>query len=408
MKATKNSEKISLSNTIFIIFILWILYNLILFPKTSINGAVKGLNLWFNVLIPSLFPFFIISEILVSLGFVDFMGDILGPIMKPLFNVSGKGAFPFTMSITSGYPVGTKIVSNMRKKQIISKIESQRLISFSSTSGPLFMIGAVSIGMLNSPQVGPLIVASHYLGAITVGLIFRFYKHNISFKYKDQKHNVFISAKNFLLFKNKNSKNLGTILSNSTKESINSILLIGGFVIFYSVLTEILYESKLFYLILKIFHEIIPFNISTNLLRGIASGIIEITVGCRTIAESNGIPLIQKLTSISFLIGWSGLSIHSQALNFISSTDINQKLYIFSKFLHGIFSGLFCYIIYNLKYKDMAITSFSVENYPWEVFSPANWTKILFSSIQLELIVIISLTIFSIISAIIGCHKNTI
>jgi sporulation integral membrane protein YlbJ len=408
MKATKNSEKISLSNTIFIIFILWILYNLILFPKTSINGALKGLNLWFNVLIPSLFPFLIISEILVSLGFVEFMGDILGPIMKPLFNVSGKGAFPFTMSITSGYPVGTKIVSNMRKKQIISKIESQRLISFSSTSGPLFMIGAVSIGMLNSPQIGPLIVASHYLGAITVGLIFRFYKHNISFKYKDQKHNVFISAKNFLLFKNKNSKNLGTILSNSTKESINSILLIGGFVIFYSVLTEILYESKLFYLTLKIFHKIIPFNISTNLLRGIASGIIEITVGCKTIAESNGIPLIQKLTSISFLIGWSGLSIHSQALNFISSTDINQKLYIFSKFLHGIFSGLFCYIIYNLKYKDMAITSFSVENYPWEVFSPANWTKILFSSIQLELIVIISLTIFSIISAIIGCHKNTI
>ncbi|MBE6082452.1 MAG: sporulation integral membrane protein YlbJ [Tissierellaceae bacterium] len=408
MKATKNSEKISLSNTIFIIFILWILYNLILFPKTSINGALKGLNLWFNVLIPSLFPFLIISEILVSLGFVEFMGDILGPIMKPLFNVSGKGAFPFTMSITSGYPVGTKIVSNMRKKQIISKIESQRLISFSSTSGPLFMIGAVSIGMLNSPQIGPLIVASHYLGTITVGLIFRFYKHNISFKYTDQKHNVFISAKNFLLFKNKNSKNLGTILSNSTKESINSILLIGGFVIFYSVLTEILYESKLFYLTLKIFHKIIPFNISTNLLRGIASGIIEITVGCKTIAESNGIPLIQKLTSISFLIGWSGLSIHSQALNFISSTDINQKLYIFAKFLHGIFSGLFCYIIYNLKYKDMAITSFSVENYPWEVFSPANWTKILFSSIQLELIVIISLTIFSIISAIIGCHKNTI
>ena len=117
----------------------------------------------------------IISEILIRLGFVDFIGKLLGPLMGPLFNLPGEGAFPISMAVISGYPVGAKLTSRLREERLISKIEANRLIAFTSTSGPLFMLGAVSIGMLQNPKIAPLILIPHYLSAILLGFIFSFY-----------------------------------------------------------------------------------------------------------------------------------------------------------------------------------------------------------------------------------------
>src|SRR5699024_3269382 len=158
--------------------VLWLLINIVLFPTTAINGATKGLSTWFSIVVPSLFPFFIISELLINLGFVEFIGSLLEPVMMPIFNVPGIGAFPFTISLISGYPVGVKLVSNLRLNNNISKVEAERLLSFSSTSGPLFMLGAVSVGMLKNSSLGPLIVYPHYLASLSLGFLFRYYKKN--------------------------------------------------------------------------------------------------------------------------------------------------------------------------------------------------------------------------------------
>ena len=159
-------KKNNISTIIYILISLFVLYNIIIHPQDCIKAASKGLLAWINIVVPSLFPFLVISELLIGLGFVDFIGVLLEPLMVPIFNVSGKGAFPFAMSITSGYPVGVKLVTRLRKDKKISKSEAQRLLSFSSTSGPLFMIGAISTGMLNNPLISPLIVYPHYLGCL--------------------------------------------------------------------------------------------------------------------------------------------------------------------------------------------------------------------------------------------------
>ena len=240
MEKIKILKKNYINTILYLIIILWFLFNIIAFPQNCMKAAHNGLLTWSNIVIPSLLPFFITSELLIGLGFVDFIGILLEPAMSPIFNVSGKGAFPLTMSITSGYPVGVKIVSNLRKNNHITKIEAQRLLSFCSTSGPIFMIGAIATGMLNNPLISPLIIFPHYLAALTIGLIFKYYKRNVQIKPIRYNQNIFkIALRKLFESREKNNKPLGLLLSNAVKEGINSMLLIGGFIVFYLSLIHI-------------------------------------------------------------------------------------------------------------------------------------------------------------------------
>ncbi len=385
---TKNN--FNKNNKIITILALWFLINITIFPKTAIDGATKGLTTWFNIVIPSLLPFFIISEILIELGFVEYIGTLLEPIMIPIFNVSGMGAFPFALSVISGYPVGVKLVSKLRQKNNISKNEAERLLSFSSTSGPLFMLGAVSTGMLKEPALGSLIIYPHYLAALSLGILFRFYKkHTYIYNLKiTNKHSNTISSKNNL--------NIGLLLSNSIKNSTSSIITIGGFMLLYSVLLEILYISKSFNLLIKLITYILPFNINSEVIKSFLSGIVEITIGCSKIAETN-IPLPYKIFIINFFIGWSGLSIHSQALSFLSKTDINSKLYIFTKFLHGLLSTCYSYILYKILYNNLIFQYNTKETFNFQVTSFSKWINILALSTQNLIYVIIVVLISAVI-----------
>src|SRR5699024_4062333 len=321
MYITRNKLSKSYKNNVpFILLVLWLLINIVLFPTTAINGATKGLSTWFNIVVPSLFPFFIISELLINLGFVEFIGSLLEPVMMPIFNVPGIGAFPFTMSLISGYPVGVKLVSNFRLNNNISKVEAERLLSFSSTSGPLFMLGAVSVGMLKNSSLGPLIVYPHYLASLSLGFLFRYYKKNTN------KYNLMLKNNSYYI--NKTYYSIAQLMSNSIKDATNTIISIGGFMILYSVLIEIIYISKFFDLFINFFINILPFNISIDVIKGIFAGIIEITTGCNKIATTN-LPSIWKLLIINFFIGWIGLSIHSQALSFLLESFINCNILFF-------------------------------------------------------------------------------
>ena len=96
--------------------------------------------------------------------------------MKPIFNIRGEGSFALIMGWLSGYPVGAKIACNFRKSQVCSKEECERLLSFTNNSGPLFIIGTVGISLYGNYYIGILLMLTHILACITVGIIFRFWK----------------------------------------------------------------------------------------------------------------------------------------------------------------------------------------------------------------------------------------
>ncbi len=133
--------------------------------------------------------------------------------------------------------VGAKIVANLKSQEVLSLEEAERLITFTNNSGPLFIIGTVGVSLLGDKQLGYILLVSHIISCLIVGIIFRNWK----------KTNKKISEKNIKKeSKSVGLKDFGKILGDSIRKSIITITNIGGFIVIFSVLISILNSSGFF------------------------------------------------------------------------------------------------------------------------------------------------------------------
>lgn len=134
-------------NTLFIAaFFIFLTATVITHPQASLQASKNGLAMWWEVVFPSLLPFFILSELLISFGIVRFVGVLLEPFMRPIFRVPGVGGFVLAMGMASGFPSGAKLTTRLRQERQLTRIEAERLVSFTNSSNPLFIFGAVAVG----------------------------------------------------------------------------------------------------------------------------------------------------------------------------------------------------------------------------------------------------------------------
>ena len=312
---------------------------LVIFSNTNLSAAKNGLVLWANSIVPSLFPFFVATELLSHTNFTYYLGRLLNRFMEPIFNVRGEGAFAFIMGIISGYPIGAKIAANFRENNICTKEECERLLSFTNNSGPLFIIGSVGCSMFGNSTIGFILLVSHLIASVTVGFIFRFWKYNVQTDEDNYRYDI--NAKDNISW-----SNLGGIIGNSISSSINTILLIGGFVVLFSVIISILQNSHILFVLSNFIEPIFTFlNIPKEFSVGIISGILELTNGLNIIANIPEKKLSINIIIASFLLGLGGISILFQVWSTISKTDLSIKPYIIGKILHACFSAFYTYCI---------------------------------------------------------------
>ncbi len=114
--------------------------SMVAYPDLAFSSAVKGLRVWWDVVFPALLPFFIAGQVLMALGVVNFMGVLMEPFMRPLFNVPGVGAFVVAMGLASGYPIGSVLTAKLRREGQLTKGEAERLMSFTNTADPLLTL----------------------------------------------------------------------------------------------------------------------------------------------------------------------------------------------------------------------------------------------------------------------------
>lgn len=349
------------NNLLTIIFCIFTIF-LFVFTSSNLLAAKEGFGLWINSIIPSLFPFLVAVELLKATNLSNKLGNYLSPIMKPLFNVSGAGAYVLIMGIISGYPIGAKIVTDFRKNNICSKEECERLLAFTNNSGPLFIIGSVGISMFLSKEIGILLFITHILSCITVGFIFRFWKkpNNNSNINNNNNNNKSIDTNNHINNYEKNSydydkenklsiSNLGSILANSILSSVKTLILIGGFVILFCIIISIFKRIYIIDLISKIINPILNvFGIKKiQFATGLSSGLFEITHGIKYISSIPYKYISANVILSSFLLGFGGLSVLLQVWSIISETDLSLKPYIIGKILQGILSAFYTYLFIN-------------------------------------------------------------
>ena len=317
---------------------------LLIFSKNNLPAVKSGLSLWANSVVPSLFPFFVATELLMHTNIISQMGLILNNYMKLLFNVRGEGGFAFIMGIISGYPVGAKIASNFRKNNICTKEECERLLSFTNNSGPLFIIGTVGILMFKNSTIGILLFITHILACISVGIIFRFWKKNKQSELYNLKNSSKINTKKEVSF-----SNLGEVLAESITSSISTILLIGGFVVIFSSIISILQSSGILNLISTCLSPIAnSLNIDTTFISSILTGILEITNGINSISNIACKKISINIIITAFLLGFGGISVLLQVWSITSKTDLSIKPYIYGKIIQGFLAGFYTYILINI------------------------------------------------------------
>lgn len=329
------SVKENLLSLIIILFTI----SLILFSSSNLSAAKSGLVLWVNSVVPSLFPFFVATELLSYTNVISVLGSYLNFIMRPLFNVPGEGSFPFIMGIISGYPTGAKIVSKFKNDGICTDIEAERLIAFTNNSGPLFIIGTVGISLFGNVEIGILLIITHILACLTVGFIFRFWKYKSSINISHKK-NIYSNKKS-----NANFTSLGKIMGASITSATRTVMLIGGFVVLFSVIISIINSSGILNLFCKIITPLLELlKINPDFSSGLISGIIELTNGVSIVSSIPEKAISTNIIICAFLLGFGGISVILQVFSIISEANISIKPYIIGKFLQGIFAALYTYL----------------------------------------------------------------
>lgn len=305
--------KRKLLNIIIVVITLFLLYQIIIKKTLVFNSISYALNIWVNNLIPTLFPFFIISDILINYRFIDYIPKIFKKMCKFLFNVTDNMITILILSIISGFPSNARNTRTLYDNGDISLDEANHILIFSHFSNPLFILTTVAIFFFNDRNVGFILLISHYLSNFLLGVLFRgYFSHNGKIEKKTISNKI----------------NFGNVFIGGLKKSIDTILLICGIVVIFLLLSSIINDT-------------FNFNIYNSML---IKGILEITIGIEALGKLN-ISMVYKAVIASCFLAFGGLSVHMQVMSQIVDTDINYKYFFIGRLYQMILSGIITYII---------------------------------------------------------------
>lgn len=349
----KTHEKIKTNTNCFHLFVISLHKNLltflfcafaiclIFFSKTNLVAAKNGLTLWATAVVPSLFPFFVATELLSYTNIIRIFGKVFSKMMRPLFGVPGEAAFAFLMGLMSGYPVGAKITVELVENGICTKEEGERMLAFTNNSGPLFILGTVGITLFGNSTIGFLLLATHILAGITVGMILNFFSKKTT------------SLFSYSVSKLENSKqmasfsSLGNIFQKSIQKATATILLIGGFVVIFSVILSILEQSGLLHLLCQVTFPFAKWlGYPTSLLKPFFAGVVELTNGVKQVSTVSLKAISFNIITSAFLLGFGGLCVLLQVFSIASKANLSIKKYLIGKLLQGLFAAIYTAIAF--------------------------------------------------------------
>ena len=312
MNETKRKGKV------FLLAGIALLAALVMNAPAAASGCREALTVCAQLLIPSLFPFFVLSGFLNRLGLPGLLGRLLAPAAMRLFGVSGAGASALLIGLTGGYPAGAQYIADMARQGSVSRQEAERLLAFCNNSGPAFILGAVGVGVFGSVRLGLLLYLIHILAALLTGLFFRG-RHPCG-----EIQPVFLESADPAL-----------ALVESVKQAITAMLSVCGFAVCFSVLLRVLDLSRLAGLIAA------RFSLEPSFVRAMLTGLFEL--GSGTAAMQGLRPCPESFALAAFLLGWGGLSVHFQTLGVLAGSKLKGALHMTGRLMSACFAAGMAY-----------------------------------------------------------------
>lgn len=305
--------KNSFWNMIIIIFCIVFFIEIIINNGMVYSTISTSLNIWTSTLIPSLFPFFIISDILIDYNIISYIPKKIKVFLCKVFNISDSALVILILSMISGFPSNARNTRTMYDKKMISRDEASYILMFTHFSNPLFILTTVGLIFLNNNRLGFIILIAHFFSNIILGILLR--------------NNNIPTSNNYIF--NDNNKHLGIILTNSIKHAIDTLLLIFGTLTVFLVISSILINR-------------FDFDVYSS---AILKGILEITIGLRDLSFLK-ISDIYKVVISTMFISFGGFSVHMQVISQLVGTDISYKNFFQGRIYQSIISGILAYFLY--------------------------------------------------------------
>lgn len=416
-----------------------VIISMLLAPTAALAAAVRAMNSWWANVVPSLLPFFICTEVLKSLGLINALGIWLTPIMRPLFHLPGAAALPLILGFFSGSPTAAIIVADLRRQELLTRNEAERLLAFTNNAGPLYIMLTVSCA-LDMPESGLLLALTHYPVNLLYGIILRFFANKDTANTKSA--NTEANPQTDTIPPTHHAKQnimhgwhalsdspppLGVLLRDSSQKALQSIAMIGAFMLIFSLLLHALQFSGLLNLLnfCLLPLTVLPW-LTPETIPALTQGLFEMTLGIVTLSESNtiknsAITEIQpefQLCTAAMILAWSGLSIHAQISGMISGTDIRLRYYLPCRLLHTIIAPAIMTLL--LKHSNIPVSTnqyfsqhFSqqfeqqfehLDN--WQFLLQHNWLGGLLVSCLLLTICLLCLLIPTLLQRIKGSYKK--
>ncbi|ANE45083.1 membrane protein [Paenibacillus swuensis] len=324
---------------------LIILLLLVQHPAVGLSAALKGIAIWWDILFPALFPFFVMSELMIGFGVVHFMGTLFDPMMRPLFRVPGIGGFIMAMGFASGYPVGARLTAKLWEQKQITREEGERLVAFTTSSDPIFLIGAVSIGFFHDAGLAAILAATHYGSAILVGIVMRFHgRSSLPTPAKATvRGNILVRCFRAMHeAKTADGRPFGELLKDAVQSSLRLSFIVGGLVVFFATVIDLLSAAGFMPWLYGVTEALLAsIGISASLAPSFVNGWFEVTLGAKfAAAAGSGVPLVYKAAAAAFVLSWAGLSVHAQIVSLIQHTGMRYGPFFFARLLHGILAFL--------------------------------------------------------------------
>lgn len=321
-------KKISFPTVSTAIILLAAAFGLVRFPKEISQAVTDGLRTCTQLLLPNLFPFFVLSSMVMKLGLAQALGKVLEPLMQPLFQLPGACSCALVLGFLGGYPTGAKTAAALYQEGLCSKQQAQRLLAFCNNCGPAFLLGAVGYGIFGQLQYGLLLTGVHISAAFLTGVIL-----NRCAPDPRTCCGRPLSPR---------STPLAIAFVDSVTESMQALLNLFAFVLCFCAVTQLCMLSQLPDTLSKFF---LPF-LSPENSKSFLLGLLEMTSG---VTQINAGGIQERLILSSALLGWGGLSVHCQVLSLLRGTDLSPALYFKGKALHaGLSAVLMAATLWNL------------------------------------------------------------
>lgn len=283
---------------------------IIIFPERYVNCCFQGFAMWAECVLPSLFPFMVITLIFVKTGIAE-------KASLPLRKVTGRLRLPpaaapcFILSICSGYPAGSRVVCEFYDSGALSKNDCTKLSYLCSTSGPLFIIGSVGFKMFGDKLAGVKILLAHVLAVTVVSIVISLFSKPTS---SAAQRRVPVD---------------GNALYNAFYGAVISVAVAGGFIAFFYVVAQFFTDFSLLYPLQAFLNLFLDSGVSA----AVCSGLVEATTGCRAIAAVSGEKL--NIALAGFLITFGGFSILLQQLGYLVKAGVKPLKFIAVKLIQA-------------------------------------------------------------------------